>query len=253
MKKKISALALTGILIFGLATPVQAATSGGSCTTAGATTKIGKNDYVCAKNPFFSTTKLTWVWDGCLELNTDYAVGNKEAVSALRTSEANRSIQIEPVGASLRDLIAWNNLITYSKSTVVYYGSTYYSATKVSTNKAPTSANIGATKFWVVYQPTNANAKIGQMPAPATVLTTANAQVAALTAAAVKTTNADLKSKYNTLSSSLATKISTLESNKAAIQSVVDSIDPALEEFRNAYSLMLMIKSTVRDKCNPKY
>jgi hypothetical protein len=44
-----------------------------------------------------------------------------------------------------------------------------------------------------------------------------------------------------------------LESNKAAIQSVVDSIDPALEEFRNAYSLMLMIKSTVKDKCNPRY
>ena len=91
------------------------------------------------------------------------------------------------------------------------------------------------------------------MPAPAKVLTSANAQVAALTAAAVKTTNADLKSKYNTLSSSLATKISALESNKAAIQSVVDSIDPALEEFRNAYSLMLMIKSTVKDKCNPRY
>ena len=253
MKKKISALALTGFLIFGLATPVQAATSGGSCTKAGATAKIGKNNYVCAKNPFFSTTKLTWVWDGCIELNTDYAVGNKEAVSALRTSEANRSMQIEPVGASLRDLIAWNSLITYSKSTVVYYGSTYYSATKTSANKAPTATNIGSTKFWVVYQPTSVNSKIGQMPAPAKVLTSANAQVAALTAAAVKTTNADLKSKYNTLSSLLATKISALESNKAAIQSVVDSIDPALEEFRNAYSLMLMIKSTVKDKCNPRY
>ena len=243
MKKKISALALTGFLIFGLATPVQAATSGGSCTKAGATAKIGKNNYVCAKNPFFSTTKLTWVWDGCIELNTDYAVGNKEAVSALRTSEANRSIQIEPIGASLRDLIAWNSLITYSKSTVVYYGSTYYSATKTSTNKAPSSKNIGSTKYWVVYQPSSVNSKIGQMPAPAKVLTSA----------AVKTTNADLKSKYNTLSSSLATKISALESNKAAIQSVVDSIDPALEEFRNAYSLMLMIKSTVKDKCNPRY
>ena len=125
MKKKISALALTGFLIFGLATPVQAATSGGSCTTAGATAKIGKNNYVCAKNPFFSTTKLTWVWDGCIELNTDYAVGNKEAQGMLRNSEKERLQQIEPVGASLRDLIAWNSLITYSKSTVVYYGSTY--------------------------------------------------------------------------------------------------------------------------------
>jgi len=88
--KKISAVALTAFLIFGVTTPVQAATSGGSCPTAGATTKIGKNDYVCAKNPFYSTTKLTWVWDGCIELNTDYAVGNKEAVDALRAAESNR-------------------------------------------------------------------------------------------------------------------------------------------------------------------
>ncbi len=253
MIKKISAVALTGFLIFGVTTPVQAATSGGSCTTAGATTKIGKNDYICAKNPFFSTTKLTWVWDGCIELNTDYAVGNKEAVDALRAAESNRAIQIEPVGASLRDLITWNSLITYKKSDVVYYGNTYYKATKTGVNKAPTSANIGATKYWVVNLPTNASSKIGQMPAPAAVLTTANAQVAALTTAAVKTTNAATKVKYNELSSSLATKISTLESNKSAIQSVVDSLDPALDEFRNTYSLMILIKSTIKDKCNPKY
>jgi len=251
--KKISVVALTAFLIFGVTTPVQAATSGGSCPTAGATTKIGKNDYVCAKNPFYSTTKLTWVWDGCIELNTDYAVGNKEAVDALRASESNRAIQIEPVGASLRELIAWNALITYKKSDVVYYGNTYYAATKTGVNKAPTSTNIGATKFWVVSQPTNASPKIGQMPAPAKVLTTANAQIAALTAAAVKTTNAATKVKYNELSSSLATKVSALESNKASIQSVVDSIDPALEEFKNTYSLMLLIKSTIKDKCNPKY
>jgi hypothetical protein len=91
------------------------------------------------------------------------------------------------------------------------------------------------------------------MPTPTKVLTTANAQVAALTSAAVKTASESLKSKYNALSASLATKISALDSNKSAIQSVVDSIDPALEEFKNTFSLMLMIKSTVKDKCNPKY
>lgn len=253
MIKKISVVALTTFLIFGVTTPVQAATSGASCPTAGATTKIGKNDYVCAKNPFFNSTKLTWVWDGCIELNTDYAVGNKEAVDALRASESKRAVQIEPVGAPLRDLITWNALITYKKSDVVYYGKTYYAATKTSVNKAPTSKNIGATKFWVVSKPTNANSKIGQMPAPTKVLTTANAQIAALTAAAVKTTNAATKVKYNELSSSLATKVSTLEGAKSAIQSVVDSIDPALEEFKNTYALMLLIKSTIKDKCNPKY
>jgi hypothetical protein len=253
VKTKISVLAVAAFLILGVTTPVQAATSGGSCSTAGAKTKIGKSDYVCAKNPFFSTTKLTWVWDGCIELNTDWAAGNKEAVDALRASEANRAIQIEPVGAPLRDLIIWNSLIAYKKSDVVYYGSTYYSATKSSTNKAPTSANIGSKKFWLVHQPTNANSRIGQMPAPATVLTVANAQIAALTSAAVRTTNASLKSRLNDLSSSLAVKAAALEAGKAPIQSVVDSVDGALGEFKNAYSLMLMIRSTVKDKCNPKY
>jgi hypothetical protein len=253
VKKKFPALALSGFLIIAVVSPVQAATSGGSCPTAGATTKIGKNDYVCAKNPFYNTSKLTWVWDGCIELNTDYAIGNKEAVDALRASESSRAIQIEPVGAPLRDLIAWNSLITYKKSDVVYYGNTYFTATKVSTNKSPTAANIGAKKFWVVYQPTNANSKIGQMPAPTMVLTMANGQVAALTSAAAKTTNSTFKTQYNELSSSLATKISALESGKAAIQSVVDLIDPALEEFKNSYNLMLVIKSTIKDKCNPKY
>ena len=251
MKTKISVLAVAAFLILGVTTPVQAATAGGSCTTAGAKAKIGKNDYVCAKNPFFSTTKLTWVWDGCIELNTDYAVGNKEAVDALRAAEANRAIQIEPVGAPLRDVIMWNSLIAYKKSEVVYYGSTYYSAAKASTNKAPTSANIGSKKFWVVHQPTNANSRIGQMPAPAKVLTTANAQIAALTSAAGRTTNTTQKTRLNDLSSSLAVKVAALEAGKAPIQSVVDSIDGALGEFKNAYSLMLMIRSTVRDKCKP--
>jgi len=253
VKTKISVLAVAAFLILGVTTPVQAATAGGSCTTAGAKAKIGQNNFICAKNPFFNTTKLTWVWDGCIELNTDWAAGNKEAVDALRASEANRAIQIEPVGAPLRDLIIWNSLIAYKKSDVVYYGSTYYSATKSSTNKAPTSANIGSKKFWVVHQPTNANSRIGQMPAPATVLTVANAQIAALTSAAVRTTNASLKSRLNDLSSSLAVKAAALEAGKAPIQSVVDSVDGALGEFKNAYSLMLMIRSTVKDKCNPKY
>ena len=248
MKTKISVLAVAAFLILGVTTPVQAATAGGSCTTAGAKAKIGKNDYVCAKNPFFNTTKLTWVWDGCIELNTDYAVGNKEAVDALRAAEANREIQIETVGAPLRDVIMWNSLIAYKKSDVVYYGSTYYSATKASTNKAPTSANIGSKKFWVVHQPTNANSRIGQMPAPAQVISTANSQIASLTASAVRTTNATQKSRLNELSASLTSKVATLEANKAPIQSVVDSIDGALGEFKNAYSLMLMIRSTVRDK-----
>ncbi len=253
MKKKLSAVLITGFLILGVTTPANAATAGGSCTKAGLKTTIAKNTYVCAKNPFFSTTKLTWVWDGCIELNTDYQAGIKEAQTVLRASETNRFQQIEPVGQTLKDLIKWNALITYAKGNVVYYGSTYYSATKTSVNKAPTSTNIGSTKFWIVYKPTNANSKIGQMPTPATVLATANKQVAALTSSAVKTSVAATKLKYTTLASDLTTKIAALEANKQPIQSVIDTLDPVLTELKSAVALVSITKDLVKDKCNPRY
>jgi phosphate-selective porin len=253
LKKKLSAVLITGFLILGLTTPANAATAGGTCTTAGAKTTIAKNTYVCAKNPFYNTTRLTWVWDGCIELNTDYQAGIREAQTVLRASEKNRFEQIEPVGQTLKDLIKWNALITYARGNVVYYGSTYYSATKTSVNKAPTSANIGSTKFWVVHQPTNANTRVGQMPTPAAVLATANRQVAALTSAAVKTTNASTKLKLNTLASDLTTKIAALEANKQPIQSVIDTLDPVLTELKSAVALVSITKGLVQDKCNPKY
>ena len=253
MKKKLSAVLITGFLILGLTTPANAATAGGTCTTAGAKTTIAKNTYVCAKNPFYNTTRLTWVWDGCIELNTDYQAGIKEAQTVLRASETNRFQQIEPVGQTLKDLIKWNALITYAKGNVVYYGSTYYSATKTSVNKAPTSSNIGSTKFWVVFQPTNANSKVGQMPTPTAVLATANKQVAALTSSAVKTSVAATKLKFTTLASDLTTKIAALEANKQPIQSVIDTLDPVLTELKSAVALVSITKGLVKDKCNPRY
>jgi len=253
LKKKFSAVLITGFLILGVTTPANAATAGGTCTTAGAKTTIAKNTYVCAKNPFYNTTKLTWVWDGCIELNTDYQAGIKEAQTVLRASETNRFQQIEPVGQTLKDLIKWNALITYAKGNVVYYGSTYYSATKTSVNKAPTSANIGSTKFWVVFQPTNANSKVGQMPTPTAVLATANRQVAALTTSATRTTVAATKLKFTTLASDLTTKIAALEANKQPIQNVIDTLDPVLAELKSALALVSITRGLVKDKCNPKY
>jgi phosphate-selective porin len=253
LNKKILAAITAGFLTLALAQPASAATSGGSCTSAGAKTVIAKNTYVCAKNPFFNTSKLTWVWDGCIELNTDYQAGIKEAQTALRTSETNRFTQIEPVGADLRNLITWNALIPYVKNEVVYYNSNYFVATKASTNKAPTSANLGSTKFWVVSNPTNANSKIGQMPAPAQVITAANRQVAALTSASTKTSVAATKLKLNETASGLTTKLSALESTKASIQGVVDTIDPVLVELKSAVSLVTITRGLVKDKCNPKY
>lgn len=253
MNKKILAAVTAGFLTLALAQPANAATSGGACTSKGATTVIAKNTYVCDKNPFFNTTKLTWVWDGCIELNTDYQAGIKEAQTALRSSETNRFTQIEPVGADLRNLITWNALIPYVKNEVVYYNSNYYSANKASTNIAPTATNVGSTKSWAVYQPTNANAKIGQMPAPAQVITAANRQIAALASASTKTTVAATKLKLAEASTGLSTKLAALESTKASIQSVVDTLDPVLVELKSSVSLVTITRGLVKDKCNPKY
>ena len=255
MIKKISVVALTTFLIFGVTTPVQAATSGGSCSTAGAKTKISKNDYICANNPFFNTTKLTWVWDGCLEFSNDpdYITSKKEGIDALRLLERERRNQLEPIGASLRDLITWNRSITYKKSDVVYYGSTYYTATNTNVNKAPTNTNIGSKKFWLIFQPTNVNTKIGQMPTPAKVITTATAQVSALNSAAARSTSSTTKAALTALSSSLATKITTLESDKGPIESVINSIDGYLTDAKNVYTLIQTITSTIKDTCSPKY
>ena len=147
----------------------------------------------------------------------------------------------------------WNSLISYKKSDVVYYGSTYYSATKSSTKKAPTSKNIGSKKFWVVYQPTNANTKMGQMPTPAKVITAATAQVSALNSSASRSTSSTTKARLTALSSSLATKITTLETNRGPIESVINSLDGYLADAKNVFTLLQTVTSTIKDTCNPKY
>ena len=252
MKKKISALALSGFLILGVASPVQAATSGGSCTTAGAKTNIGKNKYTCAKNPFYNTTKLTWVWDGCINnYSAEYVETVAQAKKEVRDAEVLLRNQVEPLGDSLRDLITWNSLITYKKSEVVYYGFTYYTATKTGINKAPTAANIGSTKFWVVYQPTTASNKIGQMPTPTKVIATANTHVAALSSTAAKTTNSTSKARLTDLSSSIATKIKTLEANRAPIDQVNLTTGDILDSAKQIFSLSQVLTSEVKDSCKP--
>jgi prefoldin subunit 5 len=91
------------------------------------------------------------------------------------------------------------------------------------------------------------------MPTPATVLATANKQVAALTSSAVKTSVAATKLKYTTLASDLTTKIAALEANKQPIQSVIDTLDPVLTELKSAVALVSITKDLVKDKCNPRY
>ena len=252
MIKKISAVALTAFLIFGVTTPVQAATSGASCTTAGTKTKIGKNNYPCAKNPFYNTAKLTWVWDGCINnYSSEYVETVSRAKNEVKDAEVLLRNQVEPLGDSLRDLITWNSLITYKKSEVVYYGFTYYAATKSNVNKTPTAANVGSQKFWVVYQPTIASNKIGQMPTPAKVIASANTHVTALTSTAARTTNSTAKAKLTELSSSIAAKIVTLEANRAPIEGVILQTGGILEDAKQIFSLSQFLSSEVKDSCKP--
>ena len=252
MIKKISVVALTAFLVFGVTTPVQAATSGGSCPSAGAKTKIGKNNYTCAKNPFYNTTKLTWVFNGCINnYSSEYVAAVSQAKKEVGDAEVLLRNQVEPLGDSLRALITWNSLITYKKSEVVYYGFTYYAATKTNVNKAPTAANIGSQKFWVVYQPTIASSKIGQMPTPTKVIATANTHVAALSSTAARTTNSTAKAGLTDLSSSIAAKIITLEANRAPIEGVLITTGDILESAKQIFSLSQILSSEVKDSCKP--
>ena len=91
MKKSFAGLATTMVLIASVTTasPSFAANkSGGSCTKANATTKIGGDKYVCTKNPTVKNAKLTWVWDQCISANNDYAAAQKALNDSLDQSTA---------------------------------------------------------------------------------------------------------------------------------------------------------------------
>ena len=249
MKKKISALAITGFLIFGLATPVQAATSGGSCPTAGATTKIGKNDYVCANNPFFSTSKLTWVLLDCLDYNKDYSVlaseaKNKNLVANLNQAELIRSSSLSSINKPLNDLITWQSLISYKIGEVVYLeGGTYYEARKNSTNKKPSKTTVGVGKFWLVYSPMAANKDVGTMPSPSVVTLQSASQISALKSA---------KSQNLNLISNIESKLKNLNDNSQPIQSIVNLYDDDISFAKQFLVSLTITGELTKDVCNPK-
>ena len=77
-----------------IATPSMAANkSGGSCTKANATTRIGGDRYVCTKNPIVKNAKLTWVWDQCITANNDYLNAQK----ALNASLAKATTELAKI------------------------------------------------------------------------------------------------------------------------------------------------------------
>ena len=253
MNKKISAAVMVSFLVIGLATPATAATAGGACTTAGATIKIGSTTFVCEKNPFFNTKKLTWTSFDCIDMYSDWGPAMKSTPVLIKEAEKNRFIAIEPVGNDLKSLITWNALVTYVKGDVVYYNSNYFVARKTGTNKAPTSTNIGTSKFWVVNNPTLANSKIGQMPIPATVIASANKQILSVGSAADRSTVAATKVKLTDLKNSLTSKLAALEISKGSIQSVVDAGDESIGTTKLLLNSLQMTRSILVEFCNPKY
>jgi hypothetical protein len=100
MRKSFAGLATTMALVASvtIATPSMAANkSGGSCTKANATTRIGGDRYVCTKNPIVKNAKLTWVWDQCITANNDYLNAQK----ALNDSLAKATTELAKIDADI--------------------------------------------------------------------------------------------------------------------------------------------------------
>lgn len=69
--------AVTSLLLSTSAViPAQAVNkAGAACTKLNSKAKIGKESFVCAKNPIAKSTKRIWVWADCLVANKSYIDG----------------------------------------------------------------------------------------------------------------------------------------------------------------------------------
>lgn len=106
-KKSISivtaAFGLTVALTSLAAMPAQAAAKAGAvCTKANTTTKIGGDQYVCAKNPLVKNAKLTWVWVECINADKNYTA-TAARVTALKAQAAAAQTKIDTLKAGLAD------------------------------------------------------------------------------------------------------------------------------------------------------
>jgi hypothetical protein len=253
MKRKISAAVMASFLILGFATPATAATSGGSCPTAGASIKIGKSTYVCAKNPYFNKTKLTWVWDGCIELATEYATEVKTTQNFIKNAGIDRLKIIQPALNPINSLLQWSPLITYTKGSIVFGNNNYYTAVKTSTNKGLTRTNIGNTKFWKIYMPTYGNLSVGQAPIPQNAKVMADRYIGILTALSLKSTSAVNKLKYDSLIADLNSRKVNLEGAKGDIDLTVGELDNSIAATNSVLNLLEMNRPLLIKKCNPRF
>jgi hypothetical protein len=122
MLRKIASLSVALIVAGGVmvAVPANAAakvSNGVACTKSGSTTKVGTVTYKCAKNPFVSSTKLTWLNSECLAAGKSTLAAEKTARETaakftaqipvielgITTETANRAeIQVKIAAANLR-------------------------------------------------------------------------------------------------------------------------------------------------------
>jgi hypothetical protein len=92
--------AVTSLLLSTSAViPAQAVNkAGAACTKLNSKAKIGKESFVCAKNPIAKSTKRIWVWADCLVANKSYIDGlasqkELEATAAKTISILNLDIK----------------------------------------------------------------------------------------------------------------------------------------------------------------
>ena len=154
-------------MLFRSIAPAMAAakiSTGVACAKKNAVTKVGTDKYTCTTNPLSTSTKLIWVWQGCLDTNKAY-LSTKTKYDAILKQVAGASTTLTAtIQNSINNMILWKPTKNYSKDDVVYVtGKTYYVALMPSTNKDPKepSANLGS--YWSINKP-GVDANVGTSP-----------------------------------------------------------------------------------------
>jgi hypothetical protein len=248
VKTKISAIAVAAFLILGVTTPVQAATEGGSCTKLNSKTQIGKNTFICIKNPYNKPTQLTWAWDGCVELLEEFSPAQKENLIVIKNAERDRTSYIAPIANSIQATLAWSSQIPYQKGDIVFAAGTYYTAVRSNLNKRLIASNNGNSRFWKVYQPTFSNPRIGQIPRPEAALNAASKIIDSISQASAKSNSASTKLVYSTLIANIEKNKSQLDQTKANLEAELTVLDDALE---TAVASWATVNLTLSSQCKP--
>jgi hypothetical protein len=248
VKTKISVLAVAAFLILGVTTPVQAATEGSSCSKLNAKTKIGKNNYICGKNPYNKPNQLTWIWDGCVELLEEFAPAQKDNLLVIKNAERDRNVFIAPIANTLQATLAWDSRIPYQRGDIVFAAGTFYTAVKANVNKRVIPMNIGNSKSWKVYRPTFSNSKIGQIPRPEAALSSATKIVESIAKTSAKSNSSTNKLAYSGLIANIEKNKSLLDQTKGNFEAELMVLDDAID---TAVASWVTVDMTMSTQCKP--